>query len=508
MPANPPPPIDGFGSYTDTPNARGKGLAGGSDIYTASAGGAKIYSDTPNAKGKGLGGGSDVLGGILLEFPAAFAKGAPGISSAYIPIIYLDNPFAYGIGLAFSRDRLSVQETGAVKGIGHAQSSDIYIARGVSQVLYEVGRAYAKGLAGGSDLGVYLGLSASKGKGLSGSTTVIVTSDTPASRAKGLAGALASQAYTASLANAFAKGLAGGSGKMVAANTSNALAKGLSGGSNLNVYVSISAVKAKGSAVSTDVSVTIATSNALTKGLAKSVTVAVSVNGLTAYGKGFAGAIVRQVSFDMPGSLGKAIESAGDGRLAIDRAFAYAKGKASRTDSAVYTETPGAKSKGLAGRGLIAVDPNGLIPALRRQVASVYGATVSLIPEALPDAIIMRDIQLPTCIIVAGKPVDIDLIAAGNAQKVPVDFVLIDKERAGIDNAQDLRGRLATLKSALLADYQQFAGTDTAASFDTQVIATPMERENEYQQHFSDNDQKVTVMVLSMEFSVETLPYG
>ncbi len=158
-----------------------------------------------------------------------------------------------------------------------------------------------------------------------------------------------------------------------------------------------------------------------------------------------------------------------------------------------------------AGRDVLASATASLFRALRHTVKSTL-AEVLETPETMSAAPVGKQggLALPICGIFARPPRPAESVVNEVAQVIPVDFVYARQtlEDGVTDAAQAVRDRLGLLSAALLADYRQ-GGTCN----NTDLVETPAEITNQYQQYFREQGESLTAMVVTLEFTVlEPLP--
>lgn len=125
--------------------------------------------------------------------------------------------------------------------------------------------------------------------------------------------------------------------------------------------------------------------------------------------------------------------------------------------------------------------------------------------EAIPDQVLFKTLTLPFLVIVFGQPQQSrDWAVNDVAQVVPCEFVYVAKMVAdgATDNSQALRSALSPLETGLLSDYRQKAQTGSETCNGSRLVASPLQRQNEYQRLLQEIGQQCSAMVTGFEFEV------
>jgi hypothetical protein len=234
------------------------------------------------------------------------------------------------------------------------------------------------------------------------------------------------------------------------------------------------------------------------KGGGKSSVLSIQTGGgeiVNAKGEGNASESERLQATDRPETNAGGLPTlAGEERGATDDPRAIGEAFSSVIEAHEFVDTVTAKGAGIARVNADITNPGGLIPAIRRNSRLALSELLS-IPEGLPEK--APEDKLPMLAIVAQRPEEnSDFAVRDQAQWVDIDLVYAMKRvRSGVDNSQYIRGRLAILRAALLADPTQHDPSGLPTAVDTQTAMTPYERENEYMAYFMELNTGFEIMV-------------
>jgi hypothetical protein len=193
------------------------------------------------------------------------------------------------------------------------------------------------------------------------------------------------------------------------------------------------------------------------------------------------------------------------GRITVYETDGVVAKTAGSIDVFVSTISGGVSSQKIAKNAEIRLSASGLIPALRYHVSQTVPGLTSIV-EGMPDMAIGDgdgQLQLPFVCLIAGKPTPRDGAVQSLFVDVPVDVVLVVRQVAGDDAPQTIRLAFEPLVASVIADYKMRGFDGIPSAMDAHVLATPMERVNEYQQRFSTGGEPVVCQVLSLTFATD-----
>lgn len=445
---------------TDSISANAAGRASETDVVES--GGGTVYGDTVEAKLAGKSSLQDT--GTLLDLPTAKAGGkgsetddtgtfsggdflfefvqskAGGKASQSDSAVYATSSTAKAAGRASQSDSTTMTETLTAKGAGKAS-----LTGGAIGILTTTAKA------GGSSSTVSLGnrLIESGSARMAGLCALTATGQTFTPTAQAKAGAKTSQTDTADLAD-----------------SSTGAAAGKSSPGDLTILVDSVGSRMAGATATTSSGVFMETVTAK------------------------AGAKASQT----------------EARTLLESIIVRVGQKPSTSTTQTDAETPIARVGGKYSTCLDSLfRPNALIPALRYNAGLALPECTRIYESLTQVEFDDEDTTLPVLVIVAQDPrpyLDGSVMDVG--VWVPVDFVYVGAIAAdGVtDTAQYLRQRLGVLEGQIQKDCHEQAGTLAEIVRLTETSASPMSRQNAYQEYFANIGQPVSLMVLAMEFAV------
>jgi hypothetical protein len=154
-----------------------------------------------------------------------------------------------------------------------------------------------------------------------------------------------------------------------------------------------------------------------------------------------------------------------------------------------------------------AITPDNLVVLCRAKVKATLTELTKIV-EALPGANSETESQLPYMGLFFSDPLDVSAQFAVNSQAstYQVEHVYVAKtvQDSATDTTQALRARLDILETAYYAD-PKLGGLVTLTS----TVDTPANKANTYAQAFATDGQLLSVMVLTMQFTlVKDIPHA
>lgn len=192
--------------------------------------------------------------------------------------------------------------------------------------------------------------------------------------------------------------------------------------------------------------------------------------------------------------------SASEQREIIDVVSALFGMRSAAPEEGISLEAPAARM-GMRPFVVELTDGARLIPNIRSVVRATL-PEVNQIPESMTDAVEDQDLTLPYVILNAQAPrADSGFAVQDEAVWVDVDLIYVDKnvKDSLTDNPERIRKRLDLAVRALLMNYRQKGAADAnPTAITTELVATPMERAQGYQEYFIERGDDVVVQTATV----------
>lgn len=476
---------------------KGAGKFGCTDSVTSS--GPYIYGEIVGFKAGGQFSASDGIDTHILNEVCIFRAAANLYPlSPDPPVVYTETPGFKGGGKLLSMENLQLIEPVGFKAAARFLLTDLYIP-----------------LPGGTN-SEFIGVNAA---GKFGATDTVISVDAPGVRVAGkfsasenvvineVVGFKAGVTFVNSAVQVFTEAggfKAGGKFAQLENTVVNEkpgfkVAAKFNTISDAQTFADSPDVKAGGHMAPGDAAVTV--DSPKVKGAAKiansSPQVSTDTAGMKA-GGGFGRSTDTSVTFDLTGVSGAGKLSVTTQRTIVEQVGFSGAGKAGGTSAAVTVDTPGFKAAARASATANRAG-TGIIPRLRAIVKATLSEVLS-VPEGLPDAILLKKIVPPFVCIIAEQSQSARLAVNDMSTSLVIRLIYCrqDVRDGQTDTMQDIvRQAVDTLIGAVLADW-----TLEGNAIGLELEETPLDRVQEYQQHFSDNSQGISVGVCSFKILV------